>query len=102
MEQVGIYEQLISQVIEQNLDRKQFYVGERQLEPAEAATWIARFLGKLVAHAIDAIPQSKDRLSEQIDLANNLVLWLKDHFHNDELNHENRIKIRVQSSLCLT
>ncbi|MEL7306720.1 MAG: hypothetical protein AAGK05_01930, partial [Pseudomonadota bacterium] len=37
MEQVGIYEQLITQVIEQNLDRKQFYVGERQLEPAEAA-----------------------------------------------------------------
>lgn len=28
MEQVGIYEQLITQVIEQNLDRKQFYVGE--------------------------------------------------------------------------
>ena len=91
MEQVGIYEQLITQVIEQNLDRKQFYVGERQLESAEAATWLARFLGKLVAHAINAIPQSKDRLSEQIDLANNLVLWLKDHIKDDELINENLI-----------
>ncbi len=27
MEQVGIYEQLITQVIEQHLNREQFYVG---------------------------------------------------------------------------
>ena len=36
MQQIGIYEQLITQVIEQNLNRDQFYVGERQLESAEA------------------------------------------------------------------
>jgi len=59
MEQVGIYEQLITQVIEQNLNREQFYVGERALESAEAATWLSRFLGKLVAHAIDAVPIPK-------------------------------------------
>ena len=45
MQQIGIYEQLITQVIEQNLNRDQFYVGERQLE---SATWLSRFLGKLV------------------------------------------------------
>ncbi len=80
MEQVGIYEQLITQVIEQHLDREQFYVGERQLESAEAATWLSRFLGKLIAHAIDAIPSSNNRLQEQINLANNLVFWLKDSY----------------------
>ena len=48
MQQIGIYEQLITQVIEQNLNRDQFYVGERKLETAEAATWLSRFLGKLV------------------------------------------------------
>ena len=31
MQQIGIYEQLITQVIEQNLNRDQFYVGERQM-----------------------------------------------------------------------
>ncbi|KAF7764415.1 hypothetical protein PCIT_b0411 [Pseudoalteromonas citrea] len=31
MEQIGIYEQLTIQVVEQNLNRKRFYVGERVL-----------------------------------------------------------------------
>jgi hypothetical protein len=52
MQQIGIYEQLITQVIEQNLNRDQFYVGERHLETVEAATWLSRFLAKLVEHAI--------------------------------------------------
>ena len=91
MQQIGIYEQLITKVIEQNLNRDQFYVGERQLETAEAATWLSRFLGKLVEHAIDAIPNSKKRLEEQIDLANSLVHWLKDHIRDDDLINENLI-----------
>ena len=32
MSQTGIYEQLITQLVEQNLDRDAFYVGERTLE----------------------------------------------------------------------
>ncbi|KZN62895.1 hypothetical protein N473_18440 [Pseudoalteromonas luteoviolacea CPMOR-1] len=36
MQQLGIYEQLITQVVEQNLNREQFYIGERQLETSEA------------------------------------------------------------------
>ena len=91
MQQIGIYEQLITQVIKQNLNRDQFYVGERQLETAEAATWLSRFLSKLVTHAIDAIPNSNERLQEQISLANSLVLWLKDHIRDDELINENLI-----------
>ena len=91
MQQIGIYEQLITQVIERNLNRDQFYVGERQLESAEAATWLSRFLGKLIEYAIDAIPNSNERLQEQINLANSLVLWLKDHIRDDELINENLI-----------
>ncbi len=34
MNQTGIYEQLITQLVEQNLDRDSFYVGERTLESA--------------------------------------------------------------------
>ncbi|WP_259386412.1 hypothetical protein [Pseudoalteromonas sp. MSK9-3] len=32
MEQIGIYEQLITQVIEQYLNRERFYVGKRALD----------------------------------------------------------------------
>ena len=91
MEQIGIYEQLITQVVEARLDKKRFYIGERQLESAEAATWLSRFLSKLIAHAIDVIPNSDDRLQLQINLANNLVLWLKDHIKDDALINENLI-----------
>jgi len=38
MNQTGIYERLITQLVEQNLDRNSFYVGERSLEAGEAAT----------------------------------------------------------------
>jgi hypothetical protein len=39
MNTTGIYEQLITQLVEQNLDRETFHVGERLLETGEAATW---------------------------------------------------------------
>ncbi|WP_283957018.1 hypothetical protein [Pseudoalteromonas aurantia] len=38
MEQIGIYEQLITQVIEQNLNRERFYMGERVLEVQTSLT----------------------------------------------------------------
>ena len=34
MQQIGIYEQLITQLVESRLNREKFYVGERSLEPA--------------------------------------------------------------------
>lgn len=38
MEQIGIYEQLITQVIEQNLNRERFYVGERVFQEQTSLT----------------------------------------------------------------
>jgi hypothetical protein len=38
MNQTGLYEQLITQLVEQNLDRESFHVGERLLEAGEAAS----------------------------------------------------------------
>jgi len=43
MQQVGIYEQLITQLIESKIDRKRFYVGERELNNSEASIWLTRF-----------------------------------------------------------
>ncbi|MGL5410275.1 MAG: hypothetical protein ACRDAP_16455 [Shewanella sp.] len=37
MEQLGIYEKLMTQLIEQRLDKDIFFVGERKLEVAEAS-----------------------------------------------------------------
>jgi len=38
MNTTGIYEQLITQLVEQNLNRETFHVGERTLEAGKVAT----------------------------------------------------------------
>jgi len=91
MNQTGIYEQLITQLVEQNLDRESFHVGERTLESAEAATWLSRFLTRLIEIAMDSVPGGDNRISEQINLANTIVQWLSKHIRDEELISENLI-----------
>ena len=43
MQQLGIYEQLITQLIESRLDRNRYYIDERSLTSSEAAKWLAYF-----------------------------------------------------------
>ncbi len=89
MNQTGIYEQLISQLVEQNLDRESFYVGERALEAGEAATWLSRFLTRIIEIAMDSVPGGDNRISEQINLSNTIVKWLSEHIRDEELISEN-------------
>jgi superfamily II DNA or RNA helicase len=89
MNQTGIYEQLITQLVEKNLDRDSFHVGERALEAAEAATWLSRFLTRIIEIAMDAVPNGDNRISEQINLANTIVVWLSTHIRDEELITEN-------------
>ncbi len=91
MQQLGIYEQLITQLVQANLDRERFYIDERQLTSSEAADWFSRFLTKIFEYAINAIPNSDNQLQQQIDLANNLLLWLKQQIQHDDLFEENLI-----------
>ena len=73
MQQLGIYEQLITQLVAAKIDRQRFYVDERALEPAEAATWLSRFLSHLIEYAVNAVPCGENQLEQQIALANNLL-----------------------------
>ncbi len=89
MQQVGIYEQLITQLVSSHIDRDTFYVGERNLEAAEASVWLSRFLGFILEKAIGALPSGADQLSRQIGLANETLLWLKDHLKDGDFIQEN-------------
>ncbi|MGS0727672.1 DUF3427 domain-containing protein, partial [Shewanella sp. 0m-11] len=91
MNQTGIYEQLITQLVEQKLDRKAFYVGERSLENGEAASWLSRFLTRIIEIAIDSVPNGNDRVFEQISLANKVIEWLSSNIADSELITENLI-----------
>jgi superfamily II DNA or RNA helicase len=89
MNQTGIYEQLITQLVESNLDRDSFYVGERKLEAGEAATWLSRFLTRLIEIAMDSVPSGDTRIHDQINLANTIVKWLSTHIKDEALISEN-------------
>ena len=89
MQQVGIYEQLITQLIESRIDRKRFYVGERELDANEASLWLSRFLSQILEYAIDSVPSSDDRLQQQIALSNQLLLWLKTQIQDKDFIDDN-------------
>ncbi|MBY6064517.1 DUF3427 domain-containing protein [Pseudidiomarina sediminum] len=89
MQQVGIYEQLITKLINSRINRDKFYVGERLLNGSEASLWLSRFLSHILEYAIDAIPASDDRLQQQITLSNQLLLWLKERIQDKNFFEEN-------------
>jgi len=89
MQQVGIYEKLITQLIESHLDRGCFYIGERQLDSSDASIWLSRFLSNILEFAIGSVPNGDDQLQKQIELSNELLMWLKGKFQDEELFDEN-------------
>ena len=91
MEQVGIYEKLITQLVEQRLDKDIFFIGERKLEVAEASVWLSRFLTKVIEYVINSVPADENQVINQISLANRLVMWLKEHINDDDFIDENLI-----------
>lgn len=89
MQQVGIYEQLITQLIASRIDRERFYVGERELNSSEASIWLSRFLSHILEYAIESVPARDDRLQQQIALANQLLLWLKEQIQDSDFIEDN-------------
>lgn len=91
MQQVGIYEQLITDLINQNLNHDVFYIGERELSSAEASIWLSRFLSNVLHYALESTPAGTQRLQNQIELANQLLFWLKEKLQDDDIVQENLI-----------
>lgn len=89
MQQTGLYEKLITQLISSRLDRESFYIGERELEPSDAAVWLSRFLANILEYAIGSIPAGENRIEKQIELSNQLLFWLKDKLQDDGFIEEN-------------
>lgn len=94
MQQIGLYEQLITQLVERNLDRTRFYVGERELSSNEASVWLSRFLSKIMEFAVASVPTGDDRLKLQIELANQMLMWMKDKIQDDGFIEENLLSSR--------
>lgn len=89
MQQVGIYEQLITQLIASRIDRERFYVGDRELNSNEAAIWLSRFLSNILEYVLETVPAGDERLQQQITLSNQLLLWLKEQIKDNDFIEDN-------------
>ncbi len=86
----GIYEKLITQLIENELSKhtdKQFFVERQKLEPADAAIYLARFLQQILYLILDSLPakEDEDRVSQQIEFSNAFIYWLRDYLEDEGL-----------------
>lgn len=50
---------------------------------------MSRFLNGILQHAVGLIPNDDNRLEQQIELANQLLLWLKKQLNDDDFFDEN-------------
>jgi len=84
----GIYESLITRLFHEKLSELEssYYIERKQLDSAEAAEYLSRFLTNVFYSALEIIPQSDVRIHKQIDLSNALVTWLAEYLGQAELS----------------
>ncbi len=96
MYKTGIYEKLITEVLDRHLNHECFYVGERELTENEASLWLSRFIANLFEYAVSALPAGKDKLERQIEFSNQFILWLKEKLSGDDFIESNLISCRAK------
>lgn len=105
MVQSGIYESLITRLIEQRLTELEttYYIERQVIDPAEAAQILSRFLTQVLYSALESLPNSEDRIVKQIEMSNALVKWLADYLNKADLT-ENILESqgRILSALYQT
>lgn len=91
----GIYEQLITELLYKELDKhsEKYFIGNQELQKADAAVYLARFLSSILYRVLDALPDGDDRIQQQIKLCNALVKWLAEYLKEEEIS-ENLIETR--------
>ena len=89
MQQTGIYEKLVTQLVSKQIDREKFYVGERELSASDASIWLSRFIANIFEFAISSVPAGQEQLQQQISLSNQLLIWIKDQVEDKEFIEDN-------------
>lgn len=91
----GIYEQLITELLYRELDKhsEKYYIGNQELQKADAAIYLARFLSSILHRVLDSLPDGDDRIQRQIRFCNALVNWLAEYLKEEEIS-ENLIETK--------
>lgn len=86
----GLYEELVTKLISfklNELDKDTFQVKKTSIDKAEAAQLLSQHIGKTIRHAFTLI-KGDDILETQIEIANKIILFLKDELKKEEFEDD--------------
>ncbi len=86
MKQLGLYEQIINQLILSkldNLDRNKYFIKETAIDKSEAAQVLSQYLSEVIRFALNLI-SGEDNIQKQIDLSNKIINVLQHELKNEE------------------
>lgn len=88
--QVGIYEELVTKLVKQRIDRlpdDQYYINKVKIDKEEAASLLARHLSQTIKTALGFVKGDGDSagsIEQQIDIANKVIQFLKEELNQSE------------------
>ena len=86
----GIYEQLISKLVEselKTLDVEHFFVKDAPVEKSEASKFLSQYLSEVINHAL-ALITGENSIEQQIEVSNKIILLLKDELKNIDFDDD--------------
>jgi superfamily II DNA or RNA helicase len=86
----GIYEELITLLVSEKineLNKEAYYINKSKIDKTEAANLLAKHLSQIIKNALKLI-QGENQINRQIEVANKIILFLKDELKNDSFNND--------------
>ncbi|NLU38100.1 MAG: DUF3427 domain-containing protein [Bacteroidales bacterium] len=90
MLQEGLYEQLISKIVQSKLnalDRKTFYIKESEIDKNEAARVFSQYLSEIIRFGLNQI-SGDNSIEKQIELSNKIIFLLKTELNDEEFDQD--------------
>lgn len=90
MEQLGIYEQLINNLVSKKLrklNENAFYIKETKIEKEEAAQFLSQYLLKVISFALSLV-SGDNSIERQIEISNKIILLLKNELQENEFEND--------------
>lgn len=98
MVSTGIYEELLTKLLQDKLSKYEsdnFFIERESLDHADAAIYLSRFLQIVLNMVLESHPKGEDKLTQQIELSNALIYWLRDYLDDEDIT-ENLIDAKGQ------
>lgn len=107
MLKLGLYEQLINQLVSKKLDQidnETYFIKETKLDRAEASQFLSRYLGDAIKSALSLLPNKDDNIGRQIEISNKILALLNEEletsqFTDDILSVQGRILTAIFSKI---